>query len=145
VADGISKLLRHIACHYTGPEEAKDLEREATAHSGQDLDDERRKALREEEQRAQQLDAAFRAGLARALQARRAGGDAILLDDRDPQENQIADAMVHFLVGPGIATSRARETDPQHYTYTIWIDWEQLSEIAQQADINLEQALKQVR
>jgi hypothetical protein len=145
VADGISKLLMYIACHYTGPEEAKDLEREATSRSGQDLDGERKKAIREEEQRAQQLDEAFRAGLNRALEANQAGGDAILLDDRDPQENQIADAMVHFLVGPGIATARTRETTPQHYTYTIWVDWDQLHAIARRAEVDLRQALKQAR
>jgi hypothetical protein len=80
----------------------------------------------------------------RSHNAMRAGGDAISLDDRDPEQNQIADAMVHFLVGPGLATSRTRATDPQHYIYTIWIDWTKLRGVAREAEIDLTESLKQI-
>jgi hypothetical protein len=145
VASDISKLLQHIARHYTGPEEAKDVERDAPTHSGVDLEDDRRKAMQGEQQRASELDQAFRDGLARAASAVRAGGNAVVLDDRNPEDNRIADAMVHFLVGPGIATTRTRETGPLHYTYTIWIDWDRLDEIAREANVKLDEALRQLR
>jgi hypothetical protein len=145
VANGIRKLLSHIVRHYTGPEEVKEVERDAPGLAGVDLDEERSRALKEEQQRASNLDGAFRAGLQRARSASKAGGDAISLDDRDSEENQIADALVHFLVGPGMAVSKTRQTAPQHYTYTIWVDWERLEEVAREADVDLDQALDQAR
>jgi hypothetical protein len=144
VADDISKLLRHIARHYTGPEEAKEVELESPGLPASDLDQERLRALRAEEQRAADLADAFRAGLAQSHKAGLAGGDAISLDDRDPEQNRIADALVHFLVGTGMATSRTRESAPQHYIYTIWIDWPKLRKVAKEARIDLNASIKQV-
>jgi hypothetical protein len=144
VADEISKLLRHIARHYTGLEEVKEVERDAPNIPGDALDHERERALRAEERRADSLADAFRAGLVRSHRARLAGGDAISLDDRDPEQNRIADAMVHFLVGPGMATSRARETAPQHYIYTISVDWPRLRQVAREARIDLSGSIKQI-
>jgi hypothetical protein len=145
VANDTSKLLQHIVRRYTAPEEIKDVERDTPGISGANLEEERTRALREERQRATELDDAFRAGLLRARNARDAGGDAITLDDRDPEENRIADAIVHFLVGTGMAVSKTRETDPLHYMYTIWIDWDRLAKIAREADVDLEQALGQTK
>jgi hypothetical protein len=145
VADDLNKLLRYIARHYTGPQEARGVERDDPDISAEHLSHERHRALKEEERRASDLAEAFRAGLTRSHKARLAGGDAISLDDRDPQQNQIADAMVHFLVGPGIATSRTRPTDPQHYIYTIWIDWDRLRKVAREAEIDLNASMKQMQ
>jgi hypothetical protein len=145
VADDISKLLRYIARHYTGPEEVKEVERDTPGISAKDLDEERNRALRMEQRRADDLADAFRAGLAQSHKAALAGGDAISLDDRDPEQNRIADALVHFLVGPGIATSRTRETASHHYIYTIWIDWPELHRVARQAQVDLNAGIKQVK
>lgn len=145
MADDISRLLRHIARHYTGPEEMKDVERDDPSITGADLDEGRSRALKDEQQRAAELDQAFRTGLARAHAASQAGGDAISLDDRDPEENRIADAMVHFLVGTGLAVSRTRETAPMHYIYTIWVDWDRLETVATEASVDLGDTFKQTQ
>jgi hypothetical protein len=144
VADDLNKLLRHIARNYTGPQEIKEVERDDPNISAEHLAHERDRALRAEVKRADTLADAFRSGLSRSHQARLAGGDAISLDDRDPEQNRIADALVHFLVGPGMATSRTRESDPQHYIYTIWIDWPKLRRVAREAEIDLNATVSQV-
>lgn len=138
--DDLDRLLKYIVHHFTGREELKDVERDAS--SSDDVSAEQRRALRDEEQRADQLAPAFREGLTRAGAAHRAGGTAISLDDRDPLDNQIADAMVHFLVGPGMATSSTRETEPLHYIYTIAVDWKQLEMVAHRAGVDLDVATK---
>jgi hypothetical protein len=144
VADDLNKLLRHIARHYTGPQEVKEVERDDPNISAEHLSQERDRALRDEIKRADALTDAFRTGLARSHKALLAGGDAISLDDRDPEQNRIADALVHFLVGPGMAASRSRETAPLHYIYTIWIDWSRLRRVAREAKIDLNASVKQV-
>lgn len=144
VADDLDKLLNHIARNYTGPQEIRELEREDPDISAEQLRQERERALRDEERRAHALADAFRAGLMQSLEASLAGGDAISLDDRDPEQNQIADALVHFLVGPGMATSRTRATDPQHYIYTIWVDWPSLRKVARDAQVDLNEYRKQI-
>lgn len=141
--DDLDKLLRFIVYQYTGQEELKDVEREAS--SVDNVSAEKRRALRDEEQRAEILSGPFREGLLRADAAHRAGGNAISLDDRDPQDNEIADALVHFLVSPGMATSSTRETEPMHYIYMIAIDWDALHGLARRAHIDLEAALKHAR
>lgn len=145
MADDISKLVRYIARHYTGPEEAKEVEMDTPGIPAGELDQEREKVLRAEERRASDLADAFRAGLIQSHKAGLAGGDAISLDDRDPEQNRIADAMVHFLVGTGMATSRTRETAPQHYIYTIWIDWTKLRRVAREARLDLSSIINQVQ
>lgn len=135
MADELDKLLKYIIHQYTGREEIKDVERDAT--SVEDVAVEQRRVLREEETRADTLAAAFREGITRARDAHRAGGDAISLDDRNPVENQIADALISFLVRPGIATSSARQTEPQHYIYTVAVDWDRLATIAARAHVDL--------
>ncbi|HUZ00647.1 MAG TPA: hypothetical protein VMU89_09875 [Thermomicrobiaceae bacterium] len=138
--DDLERLLRFIVRNYNVREEVKDIERDAS--SVDDVPAELRRAAREEEQRAGQLLPAFREGLARADAARRAGGNAISLDDRDPLDNQIADALVHFLVRPGIALSSTRETQPLHYIYTIAVDWNQLVSVAHRARVDLDTAIR---
>jgi hypothetical protein len=141
MSDDLRKLLSYIVYHFTGVREAKEIELDASPVEPQrNIEADQFRVLRDEEQRAETLAPAFREGLARALAAHRAGGNAISLDDRNPTENQIADAMVHFLVSPGIATSATRETEPYHYIYTISIDWTRLTAVADQAHVNLDAA-----
>ena len=144
MADDLNKLLRHIARNYTGPQEIKELEREDPDISAEQLRHQRERVLRDEERRADELADAFRAGVLQSHEAQLAGGDAISLDDRDPEQNRIADALVHFLVGPGMATSRTRATDPQQYIYTIWIDWPGLRSVAREIQIDLNESMKQI-
>lgn len=141
MSDDLRKLLSYIVHQFTGRAEVKELERDASSVEPQiEIQADQRRVLQSEEERAARLAPAFREGLARAIAAQRAGGNAISLDDRDPIENAIADAMIHFLVSPGIATSTARETEPHHYIYTIAIDWSRLNAVAENARVDLDAA-----
>jgi hypothetical protein len=135
-------LLRHIARDFLAPEAARQIELGAAATLDDDtLRADAREALEAEEATADQLHAAFRGGLARALDARRAGKAAVWLNDRQPAENRAADALVHFLVRAGLATSTTRETAPGHYAYGIAIDWPRLEAVAREAGVGLESGL----
>lgn len=142
MTDEVQRLLHYIAEHYTGREEAKDIERSAAAETAGEIVAGQRRVMRKERALADRLARPFQRGLRRAYAAHRAGGDAISLDDRDPEENQMAEALIHFLVGPGLARSMTRETEPMHYTYIITINWEKLAALAHEANIDLEALLK---
>lgn len=145
VSDDLQKLLNYIVHQFTGQAEVKELERDASSVEPQsEIRADQLRVLQDEEARAVRLTPAFREGLARAIAAHRAGGNAISLDDRNPIENTIADAMVHFLVSPGIATSTARETEPCHYIYTIAIDWSRLNAVAAKARVDLDAAARDI-
>lgn len=142
MADDVEKLLRHIGRSYLGREQALEIERDANAENeAADIVAAQRRAFRDAEQRASDMSDAFRAGLQRAEAARRAGGNAISLDDRKPDENSQADALIHFLVRSELASSTSRETDQHRYIYTIAIDWDALNRTAQEARINLSDLL----
>ncbi|MCO5177623.1 MAG: hypothetical protein M9890_11745 [Thermomicrobiales bacterium] len=142
MADDVGKLLRYIARHYLARQEAIEIEREATAADpAGDIAASQRRAAREEEQRADALEDAFREGLRRATAAVRAGGNAISLDDRKPDEERQAEAMIQFLVRADLATSTSRETDQHRYIYTIAVDWPALDRVAKNARVNLHDIL----
>ena len=144
VPDDLDRLLKYIAQQYTGRARAKEVERDAAAEEPDTaLAASERKTIAAEERRAESMAADFRDGLQRAIAARRAGGNAISLDDRVPEENRMADALVHFLVGADLADSTTREIVPLHYVYTIAIDWKQLAEVAAAAHVNLDTLLGQ--
>ena len=142
MADDVEKLLRHIARGYLGRQEALEIERDATAvDDGSDIVADQRRVMREEEQRAEDLSGPFRDGLLRAEAARRAGGNAISLDDRRPDEERQAEALIHFLVRSDLASSTTRETDQHRYIYTVSVDWEALDRVAQDARVDLRDVL----
>lgn len=142
MADDVDKLLRHIARQVLAPESALEIERDSSAaNDATGIVADQRRVMRDEEQRADELAGSFRAGLLRAEAARRAGGDSISLDDRKQDEDRQADALIHFLVRAGLATSRARETDRHRYIYTIAVDWEALERVARDARIELSDVL----
>jgi hypothetical protein len=139
VADDLQRLLRYIVHEYTGRARAKEVERDANAEEPADvLVANERRTVADEERRAGSLAPAFRDGLARAAASRRAGGNAISLDDRNPDENRMADALVHFLVSVGLAESTTRESEPMHYIYTISVDWAELANVAKSANVDLD-------
>lgn len=134
----MQKLLEYIAYNYIARQEAIELERDASAgEQGEAITADKRRVVKQEEERVDALEDPFRAGLRRADDARRAGGNAISLDDRKPDENQQADALIHFLVRPQLATSTSRETDQHRYIYTIAVDWDALDRVARDAKVNL--------
>lgn len=142
MADDVGKLLRYIVRHYLARQEAIDIEREATAadEAGEIVASQRR-AVREEEQRADSLADAFREGLRRSHAAVRAGGNAISLDDRRPDQERQAEALIQFLVRADLATSTSRETDEHRYIYTIAVDWAALDRVAHEARVDLHDLL----
>lgn len=143
MASDVEKLMRHIIRQYLAREDAIDIDRDATAgETGSAIAEDKQRATKEEETRAQELTRAFQAGLQRADAAHRAGGSAISLDDRKEDEDIQADAMVNFLVRAKLATSNTRETTDRHYIYTISVDWNALRRVAKEARANLESILR---
>ena len=142
MADDANKLLRYIVGQVIARQDAVAIEQDASAvDRGDEIAAEQRRSMRDEEERADELADAFRDGLNRAEAARRAGGNAISLDDRKPEDNRIADAMIQFLVRIDLASSATRETEALRYIYTISVDWDALGRVAQQARVNLDSLL----
>lgn len=139
MADDLRKLLGHIVRTSLLPDELVSIDHEASASDdGESIASDKRRAERRELDRADELARAFGRGIARAQSG------LIVLDDRDPEEDEIADALIHFLVRSDLATSRAVETDPQHYRYQIMINLPRLHEVARAAGIDLDAAIKRV-
>ena len=142
MADDVEKLLRHIARRFLAREEALEVERDANAENdAENIAAQQRRIHRDEEQRASDMADDFRAGLLRAEAARRAGGNAISLDDRKEDENLLADALIHFLVRSDLASSTTRETEQHRYIYTISVDWDALGRTAREARVDLDDLL----
>jgi hypothetical protein len=139
VADDLRKLLDHIVRSYVLHDELVGIDLEASASDrGESIETDKRRAVRREIERAESLAAAFSRGLARA----HAEGSELVLDDRDPEENREADALIAFLVSYDLASSRTEETEPRHYRYHVAVDWDRLGAAARAAGIDLEQALR---
>src|SRR5690349_15928674 len=73
-----------------------------------------------EAEAAQRLFPAFYAGLRAAAQNPNA---PLLLDDADAQQNEMASALIRFLVKPHLATVETETPAPDHYRYQVTIDW----------------------
>lgn len=138
MADDAERLLKYIVRRTLAPIGTVEIELEArAADGGSDIAADQERLVRDEEHRAADLADAFRQGIQRAGAAHHAGGNAISLDDRKPDENRQADALIHFLVRAQLATSTTRETVPQRYIYTITVDWPALERIAGEARVDL--------
>ena len=137
MADDLRKLLDYIVRTYVVRDELVAIDQEASASDGgAAIESDKRRAVRREFDRADDLAEAFGHGVARSQSG------LIVLDDRNQEENEIADALIHFLVRTDLATSRAVETEPQHYRYRILINWPKLEEVARDAGIDLEHAVR---
>jgi hypothetical protein len=139
VADDLRKLLDHIVRTFVVRDELVAIDQDATASdAGAAIESDKRRARRRELDRAGDLADAFGKGIARA------NSGLIVLDDRNPDENLIADALIHFLVRTDLATSRAVETEPNHYRYRILINWPKLESVAREAGVDLDHAVRRV-
>jgi hypothetical protein len=137
VADDLRKLLDHIVRTYVLRDELVSIDHEASASDrGASIDSDKKRAVRRELDRADELADAFSRGIGRAQSG------LIVLDDRNKDENQIADALIHFLVRHDLASSRAVELEPQHYRYRIIINWPKLEAVAREAGIDLNSAAR---
>ncbi|MEZ4521562.1 MAG: hypothetical protein R3A46_07955 [Thermomicrobiales bacterium] len=130
--------MHHILSQFLARQDEIRIDLEADASDrAEELAEDKERVVRVEELRMARMTGPFHNGLRRAYQAMRAGGDAISLDDRDEEENRQADALVNFLVRTRLASSMTRETDDNHYIYTISVDWDALEDVAAQARVNL--------
>jgi hypothetical protein len=91
-----------------------------------------------EAEAAQRMFPAFWAGLKAAQQA---GNAPLVLDDADPQQNEMASALIRFLVKAHLATVESEEVGPDHYRYQITLDRPGLQRTATLADVDLNAAL----
>lgn len=135
-------MLDYIVRQYVAPDEVRAIDRDAPNISdGDAIETDKIEAVRREEDRAHHLAASFVDGLQRAWHRARMGGQEIVLDDRDQDDNRIADALIQLLVRFDLAASRTQQTGPMHYTYYIAIDWPRLRQVAGAADVDLDAAL----
>lgn len=135
----VRQLLETIVNQYEVPmeEKAAELSNPAAQQMGEHSADEleRRLGVRA---RALDLEDPFELGLQAAV---RAGASPLRLDSADAIQNRMADALIQFLVRPGLATVRTDETGPDRFRYAVSVDWPALRAVAAQAGINLEEAL----
>jgi len=142
VAEAIRKLLDHIVDDYAVRDDQKEIDLNAPSmESGADIEADKQQVARREEDRADELADAFHRGLLLAHRARAAGEEQILLDDRHPDQDRVADAMIQFLVRHDLASSRSEETEPMHYIYAVAVDWDRLQTVARAVDVDLARAL----
>jgi hypothetical protein len=135
----VRKLLDYIISHRVAPEEEKIADLDATSRVPQErIEEISAEVVEQEKEAAARLLPNFAAGL-RAAAAHR--DSPLPLDDRDPAQNGIADALIRFLVKPGLATVETTEVGEGHYTYQVTLDWAALERLAQGAGLNLSEAL----
>lgn len=141
MTDEIRRVLDAIVRRWVVNTEQRAVELDASAaDSGAEIESDKQEAVRRELARAQELAPAFEQGLVRAWRSRDGDGE-LVLDDRDAEENRIADALIRFLVSYDLATSRSEETGASHYSYAVAVDWPRLGEVAREAGVDLAPAL----
>ena len=137
MADDLRKLLDHIVRTYVVRDELVSIDQEASASDhGESIESDKKRAMRRELDRADDLAEAFSRGVGRS------NIGVIVLDDRNQEENQMADALIHFLVRTDLATSRSIETEPHHYRYQIMINWPKLETVAREVGVDLNNAVR---
>jgi hypothetical protein len=137
------KLLDYIVRHFVLHDELVSIDLDASAsEAGDEIEMNKREAVQRERARADELADAFADGLVRANRARARGQAEIELDDRDPVHNRVADAMIQLLVSHHLASSRSEPTKEYHYVYYIAVDWDRLGEVANEAGVDLAEAVK---
>ena len=140
VADDLRQVLDYIVRHFVVDDAVRAIDRDAPA-TAPDLEQDKHQAALREVERADSLSAAFEKGVVKAWQRYAIGGAELALDDRKPDENRMADALIRFLVSYDLASSRSIETGDRTYTYVVTIDWPKLRDVAMAAGVNLDRAL----
>ena len=142
MADPFSELLELIVRDYAITDAQKDVDLNATVDEpAAVIEADKRQIEIDFSNRARELQPAFRTGLLLAFEAQGTGSPEIRLDDRDAEQNAIADALIAYLVGFDFAESRSEETEPGHYDYFISVNWGPLYQVAESAGIDLPAAL----
>ncbi len=142
VADPFSDLLEFIVREYAITDGQKDIDLNASVDEpAAVIEADKRAVVADASDRARELFPAFRTGLLLAFEAQGTGRSEIRLDDRDPEQDAIADALISYLVRFDFAESRSEETEPGHYNYFISVNWDPLYQVAESAGIDLPAAL----
>ena len=142
MADPFAELLDYIVRDLDITDAQKDVDLNAPADGdAADIDVQKQHLAEAARQRARDLYPPFRAGLILAGEARGVGKPEIRLDDREPEQNAIADALITYLVRFDLADSRSEETESGHYDYFITVEWDKLYRTAQAAGVDLPAAL----
>jgi len=131
VSREIRQLLSSIVSSYAAADEKRAVEREAGAQvAGAKLEAGKVAAVTRERASADAQADAFAKGLQRAWDRSRRGGVELTLDDRKPEENEMASALIRFLVRFDLASSHSREVGDHQYAYVIAVDWDRLGRLA---------------
>ncbi len=142
MADPFADLLESIVRDYVITDAQKDVDLNASADGDAGgIEAEKQQIVTDASRRGEEMLPAFRTGLLLAFEAQGIGHTEIRLDDRDAEQNSIADALIMYLVRFDLAESRSEETDPGHYDYFISVNWDHLYRVADQAGVNLPAAL----
>jgi hypothetical protein len=142
VADPFAILLESIVRDYVIADAQKDVDLNAPADEpAAVIMDAKQRVVASATERARTLSSSFRDGLVLAFEAQGTGHPEIRLDDRDPEQNAIADALISYLVPFELADSRSEETEPGHYDYFISVRWDDLYRVANTVGVDLPAAL----
>jgi len=141
VADELRQVLDYIVSRYVVDDELRSIDRDAPVTISSPTEDEKQEAAKREVERADHLADDFEKGLVRSWQRFSVGGYELPLDDRKPDENAMADALIRFLVSYDLASSRTEETGPMTYTYYLSIHWPKLRDVALAAGVDLDKVL----
>jgi hypothetical protein len=142
VADPFAELLEVLVRDYVITDAQKDVDLNASAdEDAAVIEAEKRHIVDDASQQARELLPSFRQGLILAFEAQGIAKPEIRLDDRDAEQNAIADALIMYLVRFDLAESRSEETEPGHYDYFISVTWDSLYQVADNAGIDLPAAL----
>jgi hypothetical protein len=139
VAEPIRRLFDAIVTRYAIPDEQKDVDLNASAADDEAAD--KAAAAQAEWNRLAPLADAFLDGLEEAYVAAKRGKPTIALDDRRPDQNAMAEALIQLLVSHDLAQSTSTETEPMHYVYAITVDWPKLQAVAADSGVDLDAAL----
>ncbi|HEU5432039.1 MAG TPA: hypothetical protein VFU81_10260 [Thermomicrobiales bacterium] len=139
MADPIQQLFDAIVARLAIPDEQKDVDLNASAADDEAAD--KAAVAQAELNRAATLAGPFRDGLLLAHAAATRGEPTISLDDRQPEQNAMADALIQMLVSYDLAEATTTETEPLHYIYAVTVNWPKLTAVAADAGVDLDAAL----
>jgi hypothetical protein len=138
VANAFAELLASIVRDLVIPDAQKDVDLNAPAdESAEAIESAKARAIEQAGDQERALGPSFETGLILAFEAQGIGHPEIKLDDRNAEENAIADALITYLVGFDLAESRSVETEPGHYDYFVSVSWDRLYDFANNAGIDL--------
>ena len=142
MADAFSALLDAIVRDLVIVDSQKDVDLNAAPDvDGGAIAEQKAEIVASSKARAAELEGAFRDGIVLAFDAQGTGHSEISLDDRQAEQNAIADALITYLVRYDLGESRSEATDPGHFTYFVSVTWAALYQFAEANGINLPAAL----